>query len=164
MKDFFIISFLVIFSAVNGQNNLVDKTKIAILPYKSDYDFIFKDCRKSKLTEEEFKKLEIILKKCIDKHNVKAEKEYNKICLKHPNDKPDRNHFIIEIERYKRQYIVVINSNDEKEVWVNCLCYLDNKKWKKEPIGTKDGGNCYFRLKINLTKEEYYDFSVNGDA
>jgi hypothetical protein len=134
------------------------------LPYKADYDFLFENCRKAKLTEDEFIKLEIILKKCVDKHNVKAEKEYEKIALENPKNKPEKNHFVIEIERYKRQYVVVINSKNEKEVWINCLCYTDNKKWKKELVGTKDGGNCYFRLKINLKKEECYDFSVNGDA
>jgi len=72
--------------------------------------------------------------------------------------------FVIDLKKYKRQYIAVINSKGEKEVWVNCFCDTWKKNWRKELIFVLDGGNCYFNLKINLTKGEYYDLMVNGDA
>ena len=35
---------------------------------------------------------------------------------------------------------------------------------KKVRIDVMDGGNCFFHLKVNIDKNEYYDFMVNGDA
>ncbi len=55
-----------------------------------------------------------------------------------------------------------INEEGEKEVWVNCFCKTDGQNWKKESIQVDDGGNCYFRVKINLTTGKYHDLMVNG--
>ena len=66
---------------------------------------------------------------------------------------------------YKRQLIVVTNNKNEKVVWLNYFFQTsDNSKWKTTIIHVKDGGNCYFNFKINLTTKKIYDLFVNGEA
>jgi hypothetical protein len=55
------------------------------------------------------------------------------------------------------------NSDGEIEVWVNCACSGTAKDSFKYFIGTvHDGGPCYFRLKMNLSKMYCIDVFVNG--
>ncbi|WP_375562126.1 hypothetical protein ACE193_06135 [Bernardetia sp. OM2101] len=70
----------------------------------------------------------------------------------------------IEIGDYYRQYIVVKNKLGEKEVWINCFCRNTESNWRQEIVQVKDGGSCYFNLKINLSKKQHYNFRVNGEA
>jgi hypothetical protein len=73
---------------------------------------------------------------------------------------------VIDLKRYKRQYIGVTNEKGEKEVWINCFCidpHNPKMNWKKEFVMVKGGGNCYFNLKVNLTTKKYYDFDTNSD-
>lgn len=65
---------------------------------------------------------------------------------------------------YKKQLVAVVNSQGEKEVWVNCFCDDFSKPWRNEILSVDDGGSCYFSFKINLKSRKYYDFSVNGLA
>ena len=67
-------------------------------------------------------------------------------------------------KNYRKQLVVVTNKFGQKEVWVNCFCWIDNDKWKTRIFSVHDGGNCYFNFKINLTTKTYDDFSVNGAA
>ena len=71
---------------------------------------------------------------------------------------------IVQPEKYFKQFIVVINVKGEKIVWVNCMCEVFGDYWKKRIPIVNDGGSCYFRLKINLTKKVVYDFYTNGLA
>ena len=58
----------------------------------------------------------------------------------------------------------MVNNKGEKVIWINCFCNDCNKNWKKEIIIVKDGGDCYFNLKINLMTKKYYDFLINGNT
>jgi hypothetical protein len=54
-------------------------------------------------------------------------------------------------------------------VWLYCICHKSGlfygNNFQREPIGrVYDGGECFFNLKINLTKQIYFDLSINGDA
>lgn len=72
---------------------------------------------------------------------------------------------IIDLKNYKRQYVAYTNSKKQKEVWVNCFCQnSDNDEWKSKIIEVRDGGNCYFNLKIIINQKIYTEFSVNGRA
>lgn len=126
----------------------VDTTKIAILQFDTTQYLDFKDCKPTELTADDIQKIETLLSDCITNNNS------------------DRNRLtdIEDLKRYKRQYVAVINSTGEKEVWVNCFCDASNKDWKNEIIEVLDGGNCYFNLKINLTKGQCYDLMINGFA
>lgn len=69
-------------------------------------------------------------------------------------------------EGYVKQIIPVINSKNEIELWVNCICkngHFQNE-YEYQILEVSDGGNCFFRLRINLTKQRYSDFSINGVA
>jgi hypothetical protein len=65
---------------------------------------------------------------------------------------------------YKKQLVAIINSQGEKEVWVNCFCDDFSTPWRTRLLFVDDGGSCYFNLKINLKSRRYYDLRVNGQA
>ena len=62
---------------------------------------------------------------------------------------------------YKFQYLPIVNSKNEKIVWINAFCG-EQKDWVKEIISVDDGGNCYWQVFINLTNKTGYQFTVNG--
>jgi hypothetical protein len=142
----------------------VDTSVIAILPFDTTRYWVFKDSKPTDLTNDDLIKIETILNKCIDDYNPDQERQFNEINNKNPEYSLEKKSFIIDLNIYKRQYIAVINSKGEKEVWVNCFCRTNNSNWKNERVIVKDGGNCYFNLKINLTTGQYYELMVNGDA
>jgi hypothetical protein len=77
----------------------------------------------------------------------------------------DSNKMIRPFSSYKLQWVPFENAKGEKEIWINGLCNpFDNYfgKWKRGIIVVKDGGNCYFQMRINLTTETYADITVNG--
>lgn len=124
----------------------VDTSVVAILPFDTTQDWIFKDSKPTDLTNGDLLKIDTMLNICINDYKL------------------DKKNFTIDLTRYKRQYVAVLNSKGEKEVWVNCFCRAENQDWKKNLIFVEDGGNCYFNLKINLTTGQYYELMVNGDA
>ncbi len=142
----------------------IDTSTIAVLPFDTAQKWLFIDSKPVELTNADLTQVEKLLKECIDNYNPDQERQFKEINDKHPNYKLDKKNFIIDLSRYKRQYIAAINSQGEKEIWVNCFCNTWDTDWKKEIIEVMDGGNCYFNLKINLTKGEYYELMVNGDA
>jgi hypothetical protein len=159
---FLIIPFLSL--TLSGQSHF-DNSKIAILPFNnSSQSWIFKDRKQAEIVDTDFEKIEKILKECIEDYNPKQEKRFNEINLDHPEYKLRKDNFIIVLENYKRQYIVVTNPKGEKEVWINCFCQTTNGNWKKELVLVKDGGNCFFNVIINLTTGKYHTLLINGDA
>ena len=142
----------------------IDTSTIAILQFDTTRYWVFKDSKPTDLTNDDLQKIETILNDCIENYNPEQERRYNEIKDKNKEYKIDKKNFIIDLTRYKRQYEAVINSKGEKEVWVNCFCRTYNSNWKNERVVVKDGGNCYFNLKINLTTGQYYELMVNGDA
>lgn len=145
------------------RQDLVVTPEYVILKYDSTMHWLFKDSKPAELNSTEIKAIELLLLKCIDAYNPKQLKKYEKIIKENPGSNFPKTHLIIDLKRYDRQYIAVFNSNGEKEVWVNCFCVISSNYWKKHIRLVKDGGNCYFNLKINLTKKSYYDFGVNGE-
>lgn len=142
----------------------IDKSLIAVLPYDTSLYWVFKDCQPVELTNDDFIEIEKILIKCIEEYNPNREKQFNEFNAKFPDAKNDKKSFIIDLTRYKRQYIAVTNKNGEKEVWVNCFCDFRDKNWKENIVIVMDGGNCYFNLKMNLTTGKFYELMVNGEA
>ena len=70
----------------------------------------------------------------------------------------------IELSKYNRQYIAIINKNGEKEVYVNCFRAGVIGYWRENFIFVLDGGKNFFQVKINLTNLEIIFFNVNGYA
>jgi len=142
----------------------IDTSVVAILYFDSTQYWVFNDSKPTDLTYNNLLTIEKILNKCINDYNPDQERQFKEMNDKHPEYKLDKKNFIIDLTRYKRQYIAVLNSKGEKEVWVNCFCEAGNQNWKENLIFVEDGGNCYFNLKINLTTGQYYELIVNGDA
>ena len=143
---------------------LVDTELIAIIPFDTTNYWLFEKAQSTGLNMDELKLIEKIIIECVSKYNPEQRKQFEEISNKHPNENFRLKDFIIELDRYKRQYVPVINVKGEKEVWINCFCDTWNSDWKKEILDVLDGGNCYFQMKINLTEKKYYDFMVNGVA
>jgi len=70
----------------------------------------------------------------------------------------------IEITRYKFQIIPLQSKTGQKLFWVNSFCDKGDTKWKNEIYSVKDGGKCFFNLKINLTTQTYFDLVVNDSS
>jgi len=127
-----------------------DLSKITFIKDKSQSVWLFGESKISKLNEKEFKQLEKLIRARINEYNKNANKKN-----------------LIEVDKYFRQYIVVENEKDEKEIWVNFLCEVSERmkmKWKTEIISTSDGGKCYLNLTVNLTLKKVEKFIVNGRA
>jgi hypothetical protein len=142
------------------------KDHYVILPFNKDgYAPLPKNSVPATLNDSDFERIDRILSICIDKYNRSQIVEYKKMTKKFPNLGFRLKDFVIDLKRYYRQYIVVKNANGEKEVWVNCFCNIQNMEyWKKQVVFVDDGGNCFFNVRINLTKETFADFIVNGVA
>jgi len=155
----------------------IQANEIVILPY----DFTVwqnENYTQAELEYNDFELSNSILTICVTNYNIEQEKRFQEICSRYPDTKFDKNHFVIDLTRYYRQYICVTNERGEKEVWINFHCAefffnsLDNidetiellSAWKAGKLVVLDGGNCFFNLKINLTTKKYYDLSVNGEA
>lgn len=132
----------------------VDTSLIAIIPFYKCGDWLFdKTYSSSTLTQKDFENIERLMTDCVNHYNEKLSTD-------------NKQYFSIDLikTKFKRQYVSVINKNGEKEVWINCLCQTHGDGWKTSVILVDDGGNCYFNLKINLTREKCYDLGVNGHA
>ncbi|MFY9310383.1 MAG: hypothetical protein WAQ28_15160 [Bacteroidia bacterium] len=175
MRALFSIALFAMLSTIQGcgqtksTNTVKNKqnqasSDIAILPYNSSLHWIFKDAQNADLGTKELNEIETLFKRCIADYNVKAEEQYQKLKQEHPGSKFEKSQIVLDLNRYKRQYVAVINTKGEKEVWINCFCNTWEKDWKKEIVIVMDGGNCYFNLKINLAKQTSYEMSVNGEA
>jgi len=141
----------------------VNTSIIAILPFTASH-LSFKDCNPLTLTNNDLIDIEKLLRQFVEDYNPERERQYNEIITNNPGVEIDKKNFIIDLTRYKRQYIAMTNDKGEKEVWINCFCSTSNKNWRKESVFVCDGGNCYFNLKINLTTGKYRELRVNGDA
>jgi hypothetical protein len=148
----------------NSKEIFVDHSIIAILPADTANNWIFKQGEPTTLSDIEMQEIEKMLNDCMSNYNLEQEKQFEELSKTNPDFGLDKQDFIINLKKYKRQYIASINENGEKVVWVNCFCDNFDIKWKNDIVFVLDGGNCYFNLKINLTTKEYFEFMVNGEA
>jgi len=143
----------------------VDSTTFSIIKYNVEWHWLFKNAKPATLTNEELQVIEKILIKSVTANNVDQQKRLRQHNQEFPKNPWTETGFELELSKFKRQYVPVINSRGEKEVWLNLFCESWEKQdWRKDILMVHDGGNCYFNLKINLKTEEYYDFFINGYA
>ncbi len=77
----------------------------------------------------------------------------------------DKISYNLSQNKYKRQYVAVINDKGEKLIWINFFYAEDaSSNWKTEIFVAYDGGNYFFRIKVNLTRNTYYDYNENTDS
>ena len=103
------------------------------------------------LNTQELIEIEQVLDGAITKHNAKQKEtvlKHNQNKLNTPITTTD---YELQLKKYKRQYIAVINRKGEKEVFVNLFCDASNWEfWPTKLVQIEDGGNCYFNLKVNM--------------
>lgn len=130
------------------ENDHIGNNKYSILKYNpKDHYYIFKDVVPAKLSKKEIIEIEKIIfpktSETITKHN----RELNS------ND------------NYCRQYLAVINSKNEKIIWIQFYCgEVSNKNLKSEVLRVSDGGDCLFKIKVNLSNKTFYDYSENMES
>lgn len=85
----------------------------------------------------------------------------------------------IDLDAYERDYTAAVSSRGEKLVYINCYLHEEYDRkggWLHKIFGpispwviaggspVDDGGNGYFRIKINLTTRRVIDYEENGVA
>ena len=155
MKILILVCYLFISNPENNAktdilNHLIqtDTSRYIVLKLNNIPDYIFdKSYKPAKLTITDINEIDNLINKAVKKHNKTATKYFQ---IENPS-------------RYYKQFIAAINSKGEKIAWANCFCSIkDVNYWKKSAVLSADGGNCYFKLKINLSKGTTYDFTVNN--
>ncbi|TDO20945.1 hypothetical protein [Pedobacter duraquae] len=117
------------------------------------------------LTKNDLSIIDQQIKIAVSNYNVEREQYLKKIRLEDPKTTIKREDLFIDLKNYKRQYVAHINAKKQKEVWVNCFCSNEgNDEWKSKIIEVRDGGKCYFNLRIIIEQKSYYEFMVNGKA
>jgi hypothetical protein len=139
----------------NYHFNNIEGIDFVILHYEPNdkwvHELLFKNGVPADLTKIDLENINELLQMAVNNYNI----------LKEPRNKD------IDLSKYNRQYIAILNENGEKEVYVNCFKNSHVRKdeyWKSDLYIVMDGGSAYFKVKINLTKGFYYNFSVNGYA
>ena len=112
--------------------------------YARYFDYKNDTIKSYDLNQKELAEVDQILKKCFSDNSSKL-----------------RN-----IDKYVKQCIVITNDKHEKEVWISCYCkdFSIKNNYKYNLIMMNDGGNCNINLKINLTKHNYSDLNIAGQA
>jgi len=123
------------------------------------------DCTQAALSNDDFANIDRVLSFCVNKYNRSQTTVYKQIVKKLQDQDLNINDYVIDLKRYYRQYIVVYNKKGEKEVWVNCFCSIQSlHNWREKAVIVMGGGNCFFNVRINLTRKSFSDFMVNGLA
>jgi len=136
-----------------------------ILDFKSDWHWIFKDAKPTTLSENEISEIEKIIEQAVKENNEQQRERLEKHNKENPDNQWTETGFELKTKGFKRQYIPVINSEGEKEIWINFFCDdWGSENWKSEIMIVHDGGNCYFNLKVNLETKTYSELSINGYA
>ena len=141
-----------------------------VLEFKPEWDWIYENAKPTQLTEANLNQIEGILNRAVTEYNlgqaqnIKERKEWFEETYPNQDFEKSEPKLTLNLDDYKRQYFAVINENGQKEVWVNLFCTTEYSNWKEEIVIWHDGGNCFFNLKINLIKNSYRDFHVNGHA
>ena len=145
----------------------IDQSIIAVIPYRPNQRpmmGIQEEVKGTELKEEDLLWIEKLLATCIDTYNEEKAAEIAHIRTEFPERNIKEKYILLDLPRYKRQYVAMMNKEGEKIVWVNAFCDDWDQNWRKELMFVLDGGNCYFNLKINLTTRTCFDLWVNGEA
>lgn len=177
MKTFPLLLMLV--TACSGQSlssdrteqNPADSIKIpgpsdyVILTYDPDWHWIFEKAEAANLSADELQQIEAIINRAVAEHNEAEKQALKAHNEKYPQQQRTETGYEISTEGHKRQYVPVITAEGEKQVWINFFCDdFGDELWKTKLFIVEDGGNCFFNLKVNLSKQTYADLVVNGEA
>jgi len=68
------------------------------------------------------------------------------------------------LKKYNRQYVGFITNNGDVVIWINLLRSkeIDDVELSKDIVTVSDGGEKYWSIFINLTKNTLYGVRING--
>ena len=159
----------------NAINILSDTMNYSVLSYDTSdiwlSAWIFPKSKPADLDSNDINDLQSIISQCVDHYNkTESLNEFKKFKKNNPKTEVNLSSFTIDITKYKRQFIAIINDKKEKEVWVNCFSeYFGDTKlningWKNGIYRACDGGKNFFNFKINLTNKTYTDLKINSSG
>ena len=131
-----------------------------LLKNGNDYPFSGKIAQAG-LSEDERIVVDSLLLTAIKDYNRTIPKKIEK--MKNNISNLDRNNLLLKASSYNYQIVSVIDETGKKLVWINAMCEPPGY-WRNEIAIILDGGNCFFNLKIDLNRKEYFEFMVNGVA
>lgn len=70
-----------------------------------------------------------------------------------------------KLDDYNYQLMGALMDNGEKVIWINALCKKEESSmadWKKRLVVVADGGNCFFNIQVNITRDVWGLLMVNG--
>ena len=134
-------------TSIVTKSELQDNSDFTFFTYNKSFEYVFPQGSSTDLNDSDIVKImETIQRKMND----------------------ERKRFIkaLRQEDYFKQCVAIVNSKNEKIVWINCIAkkVAKHSDWENEIRPVVDGGDAYFTLKINLTIGEIYDFYVHGQA
>ena len=145
-----VLIFTILISISNYSQIIDDKailynSKIVVFQNDTIRTDIFDSSKKTELNDLEMLTVDEIVLKAVDKHN--KETVFEKIS----------------VNKYLRQYVIALDENGEKIVWINCFdeFYKDHIDWEHQIVSANDGGIRFFNLKVNLNRKKIYQFSTN---
>lgn len=142
----------------------LDTSLITILPYDSTLNWVSENSRPTNLNSTEIRLIDSIINSCIANYNSEKLQLISLMSKNHPDIEIDSTLFLIDLKDYKRQYIPIENEQGERIVWANLFCGDFENSNKTKVLIVKDGGKCYFNLKINLKTGRYFDLNINGNS
>ncbi len=141
----------------------INESGYTILKFDSNWDWIFNNAEPTIIDDYELNTVNEIVNLAIEENNAYQKERLKKHTSEYPEDDWTETGFELNLDNgYNRQYVPALNEYGEKVVWVNFLCSDFKENWKNELIVTYDGGNCYFNIKVNLTKKNYSELKING--
>ncbi len=138
---------------------VIDASRIRIFQPEGIYRF--KDMTGYKMTNSDLEIVEDLLRKCVRDYNIAFENELQEENTTYARRQLRRRDFVIDLNNYIRLYVPILGKNGEKGVSIDCRCLTTGAEWNPN-IVIKDGGDCFFKAYINITKKEYSDLYVNG--
>ncbi len=110
---------------------------------------LFKNKRDALISEDEISFLNLLLMNSIKTYNSKKKKNEQ-----------------IDLDEYRFYYVPMMTEKNEKLIFVFAYCSDRSREWLElsDLFDIRDGGNCYFRLVINLTNKTEGWVIANGEA
>ncbi|MBI1307001.1 MAG: hypothetical protein GC181_10405 [Bacteroidetes bacterium] len=136
-----------------------------IITFNPEWTWMFTNVFPTNLSQNELSKIEYIIGRAVRENDELQSLEKAVRNNESAENQEKEGGFELATDNYHRQYVPVINQYGQKEIWVNFFCGdLHSSQWKSGLVMVKDGGRCYFNLKINLQSETYSELRINGEA
>ena len=70
---------------------------------------------------------------------------------------------VADLPEYGRQYAGIVDDGDEL-ILANFFCDDFDIEVETEPVAVADGGDCFFKVRYDVARGEFFDLEVNGEA